>query len=259
MNKNAYSTIDLSARRNAQMGIKMKTIFSLTFKSASRDPFLILWSIVLPIGGAIGLGIFIKSSDYPQHILTGMMAISILFYSFMTTSFAILIQRRRGVYNLLRVTPMPLWKYICSISGAWTLISFLCAMLVLLSGVFVLKINISLMSFLALIPIIIIATAGYIFFSFFIASLSRTDNNVSILTNIITMPLMFCSSAFYSLNNAPEFIKTVSRFNPFQWFVSGLRNALDLSWPSYLIDLGLVLLVAIVALILALKTFRYSE
>ena len=41
----------------------MKTIFSLTFKSASRDPFLLLWSLILPIGGAIGLGIFIKSPD----------------------------------------------------------------------------------------------------------------------------------------------------------------------------------------------------
>lgn len=237
----------------------MKTIFNLTFKSASRDPFLLLWSIILPIGGAIGLGVFIKHSNYPEHILTGMMAVSILFYSFMTTSFAILIQRRRGVYNLLRVTPMPLWKYVCSISGAWTLISFLCAMLVLLSGIFVLKTNITAQSFFALIPIIIVATVGYVFFSFFIASLSQTENNVSILTNLITMPLLFSSSAFYSLNNAPAFLQTINRFNPFQWFVDGLRNALDLAWLSYLADLGLVSLVAIVTLILALRTFRYAD
>lgn len=237
----------------------MKTIFNLTFKSVRRDPFLLLWSIILPIGSTIGLGIFIKSPEYPEHILTGMMAVSILFYSFMTTSFAILTQRRRGVYNLLQVTPMPLWKYICSISGAWTLISFLCALLVLLSGVFVLKLNISVQSFLALIPVIIVATLGYIFFSFFIASFSRTENNVSILTNIITMPLLLSSSAFYSLNNAPEFIQIINRFNPFQWFVNDLRSALDLAWVSYLTNMGLVLLVAIIALILALKTFRYTD
>lgn len=188
-----------------------------------------------------------------------MMAVSILFYSFMTTSFAILTQRRRGVYSLLRVTPMPLWKYICSISGSWTLISFLCAMLILLSGVFVLKLNISVQSFLALIPVIITSTLGYVFFSFFIASLSRTEHNVSILTNIITMPLLFSSSAFYSLSNAPEFIQIINRFNPFQWFVNGLRSALDLAWVSYLTNMGLVLLVAIIALMLALKTFRYAD
>lgn len=237
----------------------MKTIFCLTFKSASRDPFLLFWSILLPIGGALGLGFFMKAPDYPEHILTGMMAVSILFYSFITTSFAILTQRRRGVYNLLRVTPMPLWKYICSLSGAWTLISLLCAILVVVSGIFVLKITIPVQSFVAFIPLIMIATVGYVFFSFFIASLCRTENNVSILTNMITMPLLLGSSAFYSLHNVPEFIQIMNRFNPFQWFIDGLRNALSMSWLSYLTDFGLVLAVTILSLILALKTFRYAD
>lgn len=237
----------------------MKTIFCLTFKSASRDPFLLFWSLLLPIGGALGLGFFIKAPDYPEHILTGMMAVSILFYSFITTSFAILTQRRRGVYNLLRVTPMPLWQYICSLSGAWTLISLLCALLVVVSGIFVLKITISVQSFLAFIPLIVIATVGYVFFSFFIASLCRTENNVSILTNMITMPLLLGSSAFYSLRNVPEFIHIINQLNPFQWFVDGLRNALTMSWFSYLADLGLVFAVAVLALPLALKTFRYTD
>lgn len=241
------------------MELKMKTIFSLTFKSASRDPFLLLWSLLLPIGGSIGLGVFIRSPEYPQHILTGMMAASILFYAFMTTSFAILTQRRRGVYNLLRVTPMSLWKYVCSISGAWTLISLICAILILLSGIIVLKLNISIPAFLALIPILILAALSYVFFSFFIASLSRTENNISILTNIITMPLLFSSSAFYSLKSAPEFIQIISRFNPFQWFLNGLRSAFDLNWASYLTNMGLLLLMVIAALIAALKTFRYAD
>ncbi|ACL18572.1 ABC-2 type transporter [Desulfitobacterium hafniense DCB-2] len=237
----------------------MKTLFSLTFKSASRDPFLLLWSILLPIGGMVGLGMLIKSPEYPQGIVTGMMAVSILFYAFTTTSFAILAQRRRGVYHLLRVTPLPLWQYVCGLSGAWTLISFLCALLVLLSGVLVFKLNVSLPSFLAMVPIILIATLSYVFFSFFIAGLSRSENNVSILTNLITMPLLLGSSAFYSLNNAPAFIQTINRWNPFQWFIDGLRSALDSAWADYLTSMGLISLVAIAALVLALKTFRYTD
>lgn len=237
----------------------MKTIFSLTFKSASRDPFLLLWSLILPIGGAIGLGVFIKSPDYPEHILTGMMAVSILFYALTTTSFAILTQRRRGVYNLLRVTPLPLWKYVCSLSGAWTFISFLCAVLVMLSGIFALRLNVSISTFLALVPVLAIAPLGYVLFSFFIASLSRTENNVSILTNVITLLLIFSSSAFYSLKSAPQFLQIIHRFNPFQWFINALRSAFDLSWGSYFINTGLVLLAALVAFLLALKTFRYTD
>lgn len=237
----------------------MKTIFKLTLKSATRDPFLLFWSIVLPIGGTIGLGMFIKSPDYPERILTGMMAVSILFYSFMTTSFAVLTQRRRGVYNLLRVTPMSLWKYICSISGAWTLTSLVCAILVLISGIFVFELNIAVRSIVALVPVIIIATIGYVFLSFFAASLSRTESNVSILTNMITIPLLLCSSAFYSLDDAPGWIQTLNRINPFQWFINGLRNSLALDWSGYFISTGLLSLMGIATFLLALRTFRYAD
>ncbi|WP_018750879.1 ABC transporter permease [Paenibacillus sanguinis] len=237
----------------------MKTVFSLTFKSASRDPFLLLWSLILPVGGAIGLGLFIKTPDDPEHILTGMMAVSVLFYALTTTSFAILTQRRRGVYNLLRVTPMPLWRYVCSVSGAWTIISLLCAVLVMMSGALALQLSISIKTVLAILPALLIAALGYVFLSFVIASLSRTENNVSLLTNMITLPLMLSSSALYSLDGAPGFIQVLNRYNPFQWFVSALRSAFNLSWGDYWMNTGLILLGAIAACLLALKTFRYRD
>jgi len=37
----------------------MKTIFKLTMKFAYRDPFMLFWSILLPIGGLIGLGLYV--------------------------------------------------------------------------------------------------------------------------------------------------------------------------------------------------------
>ena len=68
----------------------MNTIVKLTFRSATRDPFLILWSLLVPVAGAIGLGLFVKAPQYPLRILTGMVAASVLFYTLTTTSFAVL-------------------------------------------------------------------------------------------------------------------------------------------------------------------------
>ncbi|MNC31781.1 hypothetical protein D3C75_801140 [compost metagenome] len=173
----------------------MKTIFLLTLKAAPRDPYLLFWSILLPVGGTIGLGLLIGQPEYPLRIMTGMMAVGMLFYAFSTTSFAILGQRRRGVYNPLRVTPMPLWRYICGVSGAWTLISLSCGLLVL--------------------------GAGTIFFQLGI----------------------------------PAF----ARFNPFQWFLDGLRGALSLDPGIWLVSLGLLLILLLAALALAVRTFRFSD
>ncbi len=237
----------------------MDTIFKLTLKSAGRDPFLFFWSILLPLGGSIGLGMLIKTPEYAQHILTGMMAVSILFYSFMTTAYSILTQRRRGVYNLLRITPMPLWKYIGSIASAWTMTSILCGIFVLLAGILVFRFDFSVISVLLTIPVILVASIGYVFLSFFVASLTRTEGNLSMITNIGTLPFLFCSNAFYSLDGAPQWIQTASRLNPFQWFVDGLRSSLALEWSNYLLSVGLLLLAAMVALLLALGTFKYAD
>ena len=62
----------------------MNTIFSLSLKSAAREPFLLFWSILMPIGGTLILGFLVGNSDYTISITTGMMAMGILFYAFTT-------------------------------------------------------------------------------------------------------------------------------------------------------------------------------
>lgn len=237
----------------------MKTIFALTLKAAARDPYLLFWSILLPVGGTIGLGLLIGRPEYPLHIMTGMMAVSMLFYAFSTTSFAILGQRRRGVYNLLRVTPMPLWQYICGVSGAWTLVSLVCGLLVLGTGTIAFQLNIRLLSLLMLLPSGLLAALGYVLLSFFASSFCRTEAHASMVTNVAVMPLFFISDGFYALAKAPAWLQTASRFNPFQWFLNGLRSALALDPGPWLASLGLLVLLLAAALALAVRTFRFSD
>ncbi len=176
----------------------------------------------------------------------------------MTTAYSILTQRRRGVYHLLRITPLPLWKYICSISSAWTLTSVLCGVVVLLSGVLVFQLTISALSVLLIVPIIFFASIGYVFLSFFVASLTRTEGNLSMITSVGILPFLLCSNAFYSLESVPHWIQALSHFNPFQWFVDGLRSSLVLDWSNYMISTGLLIVVGIITLVLALRTFKMS-
>lgn len=237
----------------------MKKIFGLTFKSAFRDPYLLFWSILLPVGGCILLGFFIKVPEYPARILTGMMAVSVLFFALVTVAFYTLAQRRRGVYNLLRVTPSPLWQYISAVSGAWTVVSVLCSLLVLVIGGLVFGIPISAVSVLLLLPVLLAATIGYVFLSFLVSSLSKTEGHINIISNLIILPLMFCSDAFYSLEHAPGVLKIISRFNPFQWFINGLRSAFTADITGWLVNLGLLAALLLVALGLAVRTFRFSD
>lgn len=237
----------------------MHTVFGLSLKSAAREPFLLFWSIIMPIGGTIGLGLLINQPDYSIQITTGMMAMGILFYAFTTTVFSVLAQRKRGVYKLLRVTPMPLWRYILSVSSAWILISLLCGMLVLSVGSIVFIFSPSVLSVVMMAIVCILAACGYVFLSFFISGLCKSEAQASITTNLITLPLLLCSSAFYSLEGAPQWVQLLSKMNPFQWFVSGLRSGFALDISGWLVSVGVLLLLLFITLFLAVKSFGFNE
>ena len=237
----------------------MKTIFKLTMKKAVRDPFLIFWSIFFPLVIVISLGLFFKMESYTVHILTAMSCVSVLAYSFMTTSFNVLSQRRRGVYNLLKVTPLPLYKYIISLSCAWVIISIISCLFVFFVCALFFNLEFSFASILLFLPVIILASLLYIFISFFVSSLVKNNETASILYNIILMGSMFLSDGYYSLYNAPNIVKILSKLNIFQYFLNAFRGAFYFDFHAYFIGIAVLLVCLIIALILAVNTFRYAD
>ncbi|PCG20177.1 ABC transporter permease [Brachyspira sp. G79] len=237
----------------------MKTIFKLTMKKAIRDPFLIFWSIFFPLVIVISLGLFFNMESYTIHILTAMTCVSVLAYSFMTTSFNVLSQRRRGVYNLLKVTPLPLYKYIISLSCAWVIISIISSLFVFFVCALFFKIEFDFLSVFLFLPVIIIASLLYIFISFFVSSFVKNNETASILYNIILMASMFLSDGYYSLYNAPNIVKFLSKLNIFQYFLNAFRGAFYFDFRSYFIGIAVLFVCLIIALILAVNTFRYAD
>ncbi|EKV56791.1 ABC transporter permease [Brachyspira hampsonii] len=237
----------------------MKTIFKLTMKKAIRDPFLIFWSIFFPLVIVISLGLFLKMESYTVHILTAMSCVSVLAYSFMTTSFNVLSQRRRGVYNLLKVTPLPLYKYIISLSCAWVIISIISCLFVFFVCALFFKLEFYFASILLFLPVIILASLLYIFISFFVSSIVKNNETASILYNIILMASMFLSDGYYSLYDAPNIVQILSKLNIFQYFLNAFRGAFYFDFHAYFIGIAVLLVCLIIALILAVNTFRYAD
>lgn len=237
----------------------MKTIFHLTIKSAIRDLYLLVWSLLIPVGGIFFTRFFIKDQLYMQHISVGIVVASIIFYAFSTTAYTIMVQRKRGVYSLLKITSMKLWEYVCSLSSAWVLISMFFGLFIFSVCAAVFDIKIPLIAFITLLPVLIIGTAGYIFLAFFISSIAKNEAYMNMVTNLITFPLLLCSNAFYSLENAPLVFRIIKHINPVQWFLNGIYATLDLNIQAYLTNIGLLLLFFFGMLGLSLKTFHNTN
>lgn len=235
----------------------MKAVFVLNLKSSIKDMYLLFWSILMPFAAIIALRLFVP--NYAGNYVEGIIAVSVFFYSFMTTAFIALSQRKRGVYNLLHATPMPLWKYIISISSSWAIVAIILSYIVLLFSIVINRLDISFTTFLYMTPIILIASLSFVFLSFFLSSLVKNEGHLSMTANVLMIPMLLCSNAFFTMEKAPNFIQYISLINPFEWFLNGIKAAFINNFSTWGESLFLLIGCLALTLIISLKTFKYSD
>jgi len=235
----------------------MKAVFVLNLKSSIKDMYLLFWSIVMPFAAIIALRLFVP--NYAENYVEGIIAVSVFFYSFMTTAFIALSQRKRGVYNLLHATPMPLWKYIISISSSWAIVAIILSYIVLLFSIVINRLDVSFKIFLYMTPIILIASLSFVFLSFFLSSLVKNEGHLSLTANVLMIPMLLCSNAFFTMEKAPNFIQYISLVNPFEWFLNGIKAAFINNYSTWGESLLLLIGYLTLTLIISLKTFKYSD
>jgi ABC-2 type transport system permease protein len=98
-------------------------------------------------------------------------------------------------------------------------------------------------------------------FGLILASKMRDMQSFPLIMNLIMMPLLLVSSAFFPLENLPPIISTVAKLNPMFYMVDGLRGSLigkNNVFPP-LVDFLVILVICIIILSLGNYFFSKSE
>lgn len=104
----------------------------------------------------------------------------------------------------------------------------------------------------------ILLTFVFAAFSNAVALRAREQTALIGISQLISFPLMFVSSAIMDTKLSPEWVGNLARFNPFEWAVAAGRGALTASpdWATVWGDLGLLAGLAVVMAGLATAAFR---
>jgi ABC-2 type transport system permease protein len=204
------------------------------------------------------LGFVFPDPGYRRQLLAGMLAVSTLFFSLNGIAFESLYQRNSGVYKLLRATPYRTITFITNLTASRSIVALLSCVLVIVVGVLVFGIAVSWQSVLLLLPALVLGTLCFTFLGLTISNLVQNENQVAMLNNIVTLPMIFSSATFYSLSNAPAWVKAIGHVFPFSYLLDGEHaafagNAAGIVFPS-LILLGFTVL----SMLLAFVTFRWD-
>ncbi|HEY5224877.1 MAG TPA: ABC transporter permease, partial [Microbacteriaceae bacterium] len=95
-------------------------------------------------------------------------------------------------------------------------------------------------------------------FSNAIALLAKTQTALIGISQLISLPLMFLSSAIMNTKLSPAWVGNVARYNPFEWAVFAGRQALQSApdWGAIWANLGLLAALVVVMTWLATLAFR---
>tara|TARA_B100000945_G_C20257986_1_gene537834 strand:- start:53 stop:862 length:810 start_codon:yes stop_codon:yes gene_type:complete len=159
--------------------------------------------------------------SFMSFLAPGLIAMQVIQQSFSHSSSSFMIGKIQGNIVDILYAPLSAGEVITAISLAATTRSFMIGIVSLF--VFYFLVDIEIKNFYALIYFTF--TSSFILGSVgIIAGLwAEKFDHMATITNFFIIPLSFLSGTFYTINNLPGFLQTISKFNPFFYMIDGIR------------------------------------
>jgi ABC-2 type transport system permease protein len=201
-----------------------------------------------------------RSQRYIDFLVPGLLALTIMQISVAGSGYNLVEYRRKGILKRLFVTPLRPRDFIVGIVLARLVISVLQVAFLLAIAVALLDVPV-IGNPLELLALIFIGSAIFLSLGFCMGSLAKTQQSIMLLGNLVTLPQMFLSGVFFSVESMPEALQPIANALPLTFLVSSVRevivNGVSLAeqMPTML---GLVVWLAL-GLTLAIRLFRWKE
>ncbi len=163
-----------------------------------------------------------RTVKYMDFLLPGIMGMGLMFNGIILIAVDMTRYREQRILKRIRSTPLPPRTFIISQVLAYLVLVFLQASLILVVGtsLFGATIHGNLVNLYAL---TLVGTLIFLNLGFIVAGLSRTASGASGLAQVIGMPMLFLSGAFFSTDNLPTAVHSLVQFLPLTPLLKALR------------------------------------
>jgi ABC-2 type transport system permease protein len=200
-----------------------------------------------------------RNLSYIDFLLPGILAMSIMQMGIFGVAFGFVSLKKRGILRRLSVTPVRPADFIIAQVVTRVLVLMIQIGLMVAVGMLLLHFHFS-GNLFSMFLIGALGAIVFLSFGFAIAGISKSEDQVAPLANIITLPLLFLSGVFFSRSTLPEFLRRITDFSPLTHLADAMRAvAID---GATLMDVRLQLVGLVVwgvlACVLAIKLFRWE-
>ncbi len=228
-----------------------------------REKSRIISSLIMPLLWLLIFGSGLRNlqipgvDNYQMYIFPGVLGMSILFTS-IWSGISVIWDREFGFLKEILVAPVPRASIVIgkALGGGTSAFiqGFILLPLALLVGI-----KLAPVSFLLLIPIVILLAIGLVCVGLLIASLMSSMEGFNFIMSLVIMPMFFTSGALFPLTSAPGWLRAISYVNPMTYGVDLLRWAtLSGSPTSIPVYWEALILLAFTAAMISLCSYTFS-
>jgi ABC-2 type transport system permease protein len=232
-----------------------------------RQPWFIVVTLMQPIIWLLLFGALFErivdipgfqGGDYKQYLVPGVLVMT-AFFSSGWSGMSTIDDLDRGVTDRFLVLPIMRWPLIAGRVGMnlvqLAIQSVIIIVLALATGV---TFPGGPLGVAALIVAAALLGTGFAALSNALALVARKEESLIGAVTFLQLPLTFLSTAFMQASLMPDWIRTVSDYNPVDWAIRAGREAVGASpdWATVLGYCGLLAAFALACLMLATRAFR---
>ena len=218
--------------------------------------YLLRQAIGLPLQKEVLQGRAIRYGDW---LLPGVIGMNLMFSGLFGVGFVIVRYRKNGVLKRLRATPLSAAEFLGAQLLSRVLITLVVSLLVFLVAYWLLKVPLLgsgwLLLLIALVGGTAMASLGLL-----IAARLQNEELASGLLNLISLPMMFLSGVWFSLEGSPPWLQAIGARLPLSQIIEAARAVMleGAGWQAVAGALAQVALFALVCLALGALLFKWS-
>ena len=173
-------------------------------------------------GAAIGSRLTqVGGVPYGAYIVPGLIMLSLFTQSIFNASFGIYFPKFTGTIYELLSAPVSPFETVLGYVGAAATKSIVLGLVILATAAFFVPIQI--LHPLWMIAFLLLIATTFSLFGFIIGIWGQNFEQIQFVPMLIVTPLTFLGGAFYSVDMLAEPWRTVTRFNPVVYLISGFR------------------------------------
>lgn len=197
---------------------------------------------------------------YLDWMFPGILAMNMMFSALWGVGYIIVRYRKNGALKRLKATPLTAFEYLTAQALSRILLLIFSLVVVWLGVEFIFSFQVA-GSYLDLLIVFTLGAMSLTSLGLLLAARGTSEEFTSGLVNFITWPMMFLSEVWFSLEGAPEWVKSFSELLPLTHLLRAVRKVMNdgATLAEVSGECAVLLGVTLVCLVLGAVLFSWNE